>query len=122
MSDQIHADYGRDEKSNCGLSWNGFNVWGDRKSIDEVRAAIHAKDSTVPSLRQTILNERAAALATQPQAPQVAVKWEEVGTLHVQHYLNAPEMENREYVPIVDLPPGSHKLYAAIEAPAGDKK
>ena len=60
---------------NCCISWNGFNVSGDRKSIDEVRAAIHAKGSTVPALRQIILDERArsnAAPAAQAERPEPA--------------------------------------------------
>jgi hypothetical protein len=53
----------------------------------------------------------AAAVPVEPVARQV-------GTLHVQHFRGAPEMENLEYVPLVDLPPGSHPLFASPQLPA----
>jgi hypothetical protein len=30
--------------ASAGMSWAGFNVYGDKKSIDAVRDALHAKD------------------------------------------------------------------------------
>jgi len=40
-----------------GMSWNGFNVAGDRKSIDEVRRLMNAEDRAL-ALERVILGER----------------------------------------------------------------
>ena len=40
-----------------GMSWNGFNVAGDRKSIDEVRRLMNAEDRAL-SLERVILGQR----------------------------------------------------------------
>lgn len=46
----------------CGFGVSGFNVWGDKKSIDAVQQWHHDSTGVVPSLRDTIISERAARL------------------------------------------------------------
>lgn len=42
-----------------GMSWSGFNIAGDSKSIDEVRRLMNAEDRC-RSLERVVLSERAA--------------------------------------------------------------
>ncbi len=52
----------------CGFGVSGFNVFGDNKSIDAVRQWHHDSTGVVPSLRDTIISERAVR-ATAPPPP-----------------------------------------------------
>lgn len=36
------------------LSWNGFNLFGDRKSIDEAKRLLHNSDSRMPALERLL--------------------------------------------------------------------
>ncbi len=42
----------------CGFGVSGFNVWGDKRSIDAVRNWHHDSTAVVPCLRDTLINER----------------------------------------------------------------
>jgi hypothetical protein len=45
-----------------GLSWNGFNLYGDRKSIDEAKRLQHVADNA-PIFQQMLLEERSTHTA-----------------------------------------------------------
>jgi hypothetical protein len=49
--------------ANAGISWNGFNLFGDQKSIDEIRRLIHVED------RAKYLQRELLDLHRQPKMP-----------------------------------------------------
>jgi hypothetical protein len=49
----------------CGLSWDGNIVWGDRKSIESVKAAVHAQ-STVAQFRDEVMRLQVRIEAMRP--------------------------------------------------------
>jgi hypothetical protein len=46
----------------AGLSWGGYNVYGDRRSIDRVSLMRHSHDIVVPSLQAEIQRLRRNSL------------------------------------------------------------
>lgn len=57
----IHAALRAADLSYSALSWNGFNLVGDRASIDEVKRLIHV-EGRMKCLQETLYNERASKI------------------------------------------------------------
>lgn len=97
------------ERSQLKYDWFAYY----RRRIEGLEADGRRMATRIHNQRAEIVRleaSRATAAVGVPVALQV-------GTLHVQHFRGAPEMENLEYVPLVDLPPGSHALYATPQLP-----
>ncbi len=60
----IDLDVPLSKQEHSALSWSGFNVFGDRKSIDAVRAALHSEEIE-PALRREIVRARQAAISAE---------------------------------------------------------
>ena len=41
----------------AALSWNGFNLFGERKSIEEAKRLLHNSDSRLPAIEERLLEE-----------------------------------------------------------------
>lgn len=55
---EIHYALAAADIEYSGLSWGGFNIFGDRKSIEEVKRLQHLAD-TVPHLQAELMKARA---------------------------------------------------------------
>lgn len=49
----------------AAMSWNGFNLFGDRKSIDEAKRLLHNSDSRMPALERRLLEMNSRGQRTQ---------------------------------------------------------
>jgi hypothetical protein len=82
----------RDHPPQSSISWSGFNVYGDKKSLQEVERCIH-EAGTVPELKQQIKDARnycKDALASQPH-PVSMPDWPATESL--------PDIKYAQYTP-----------------------
>lgn len=61
MSETIPANRFHDALSAAnieyaGLSWGGFNLFGERRSVDEAKRLLHNSDSVLPAVREQLLD------------------------------------------------------------------